>query len=114
MTAPLSDMPDLGSLTIPMIRDGLASGRFTAEALARAALAQVHALNGKYNAIIFENPAALETARDIDRRRAAGAPLGPLAGVPVVVKDPMDMVGFPSTAGWRLLYSGTGGVDLMP
>ena len=114
MTAPLSDMPDLGSLTIPMIRDGLASGRFTAEALARAALAQVQALNGKYNAIIFENPAALETARDIDRRRAAGAPLGPLAGVPVVVKDPMDMVGFPSTAGWRLLYSGTGGVDLMP
>lgn len=114
MTASLSDMPDLGSLTIPMIRDGLASGRFTAEALARAALAQVQALNGKYNAIIFENPAALETARDIDRRRAAGAPLGPLAGVPVVVKDPMDMVGFPSTAGWRLLYSGTGGVDLMP
>jgi amidase len=31
-----------------------------------------------------------------------------------VVKDPMDMVGFPTTAGWRLLYSKTGGVDLMP
>ena len=28
MTASLSDMPDLGSLTIPMIRDGLASGLF--------------------------------------------------------------------------------------
>ncbi len=40
--------------------------------------------------------------------------LGPLDGVPVVVKDPMDMVGFPTTAGWRLLYSKTGGVDLMP
>lgn len=107
-------LPDLGSLTIPMIREGMASGRFTAEALTEAAIAQMHAVNGRYNAVIFENPAALDTARDIDRRRAAGEPLGPLAGVPVVVKDPMDMVGFPSTAGWRLLYSGTGGVDLLP
>lgn len=105
---------DLGTLTIADILDGLSAGRFTAEELTRACLAQVAAMNGRYNAIIFENGAALETARDIDRRRAAGEALGPLAGVPVVVKDPMDMVGFPSTAGWRLLYSGTGGVDLMP
>ena len=112
MTSPV--LPDLGSLTIPMIREALASGRLTAEALTKAAIAQMHAVNGRYNAVIFENPAALDTAREIDRRRAAGEPLGPLAGVPVVVKDPMDMVGFPSTAGWRLLYSGTGGVDLLP
>lgn len=109
-----SVLPDLGSLTIPMIREALANGRLTAEALTKAAIAQMHAVNGKYNAVIFENPAALDTAREIDRRRAAGEALGPLAGVPVVVKDPMDMVGFPSTAGWRLLYSGTGGVDLLP
>ncbi|WP_138468846.1 amidase [Poseidonocella sp. HB161398] len=104
----------LGGLTITAIREGLASGRFTAEALAEAALAQVAAVNGRYNAIIFENPEALETAREIDRRRAAGEALGPLAGVPVVVKDPMDMKGFPSTAGWRLLHAASGGVDLMP
>jgi amidase len=105
---------DLEGLTIAGIRDGLASGAFTAEALTRASMARIAALNGTYNAIIFENPAALDTARDIDRRRAAGEPLGPLAGVPVVVKDPMDMVGFPTTAGWKMLYSGAGGVDLMP
>ena len=63
---------------------------------------------------MFLNPDALETARAIDRRRAAGETLGPLAGIPVVVKDPMDMVGFPTTAGWSLLNSKTGGVDLMP
>jgi amidase len=50
----------------------------------------------------------------MDRRLAAGEKLGPLGGIPVVVKDPMDMVGFPTTAGWKLLYSKTGGVDLMP
>lgn len=107
-------VPDLESLTITGIREGLAAGQFTAEALTLACLAEIRDLNGRYNAIIFENPAALEVARDVDRRRLAGEPLGPLAGVPVVVKDPMDMVGFPTTAGWKLLYSGTGGVDLMP
>ncbi len=105
---------DLDSLTIAEIQAGLSTGKFTAEALTEACIARIKALNGKYNAIIFENPEALESARAIDRRRAAGEALGPLAGVPVVIKDPMDMVGFPTTAGWRLLYSGTGGVDLMP
>lgn len=107
-------LQDLDQLTIAGIRDGLRDGSFTAEALTLASLAQIRRLNGSLNAIIFENPAALDTAREVDRRLAAGEALGPLAGVPVVVKDPMDMVGFPTTAGWRLLYSGTGGVDLMP
>lgn len=107
-------LPPLGDLTVAAIRAGLANGAFTAEAVTSAAIAQVQATNGTYNAVIFENDAALDTARDIDRRLAAGEKVGALAGVPVVVKDPMDMVGFPSTAGWRLLYSGAGGVDLMP
>lgn len=106
--------PPLADLSVAVIREGLANGNFTAEMLTEAAIARVRALNGTYNAIIFENDAALETARDIDRRRAAGETVGPLAGVPVVIKDPMDMKGFPTTAGWRLLYSGTGGVDLFP
>lgn len=105
---------DLDQLTITAIRDGLRDGSFTAEALTQASLGQIRRLNGSLNAIIFENPEALDTAREVDRRLAAGEELGPLAGVPVVVKDPMDMVGFPTTAGWRMLYSGAGGVDLMP
>ncbi|SFI72909.1 amidase [Celeribacter neptunius] len=107
-------LPDLGTLSVAAVQDGLQSGRFTAEALTKACLAQIAALNGHYNAIIFENEAALETAREIDRRLAAGEKLGPLAGVPVVVKDPMDMQGIPTTAGWRMLYSKAGGVDLIP
>lgn len=112
--APQSNLPELATLSVAGVRAGLASGQFSAEDLTEACLAQIAALNGTYNAIIFLNEQALDSARAIDRRRAAGEPLGPLAGVPVVVKDPMDMVGFPTTAGWRLLYSKTGGVDLMP
>ena len=107
-------MPDLGSLTVQTVQDGFRSGAFTAERLAEACFRQIDAFNGRYNAIIFRNDAALADARAIDARRLAGEPLGPLAGVPVVIKDPMDMVGFPTTAGWSLLYSKTGGVDLMP
>ncbi len=101
-------------LTVEQAQAAFASGAITSEALTQAFLDRIAEFNPRYNAIIFLNPDALADARAIDRRRAEGEALGPLAGVPVVVKDPMDMVGFPTTAGWSLLYSETGGVDLMP
>jgi amidase len=104
----------LSTLTVEAIQAGFANNQFTAESLAIACLQQIEKYNPVYNAIIFFNENALDEAREIDRRRAAGEKLGPLAGVPVVVKDPMDMVGFPTTAGWKFLYSKTGGVDLFP
>ena len=109
-----ADAIDLVEMTAEQAQAGFASGAFTSEALTQAFLDRIAAYNPQYNAIIFLNPDALADARAIDRRRAAGEALGPLAGVPVVVKDPMDMVGFPTTAGWSLLHSKTGGVDLMP
>lgn len=105
---------DLLTLSVTDVQQGFASGAFTAESLAQATLAQIAQYNPYYKALIFFNESALDEARAIDQRRAAGEVLGPLAGVPVVVKDPMDMVGFPTTAGWHLLYSKTGGVDLLP
>lgn len=105
---------DVTTLTIAQIQQGLAAGRFTAEQLTKAHLAQIEAHNPRLNALIFHNDQALEDARAIDRRRAEGEKLPPLAGVPAVVKDPMDMVGFPTTAGWSLLHSKSGGIDLMP
>ena len=105
---------DLTELTVDQVQAGFASGAFTAETLAQACLDRIAAYNPRYNAIIFLNPDALADARAIDRRRAEGEALGPLAGVPVVIKDPMDMVGFPTTAGWSLLHAESGGVDLMP
>jgi Asp-tRNA(Asn)/Glu-tRNA(Gln) amidotransferase A subunit family amidase len=112
----LLDMPviDLSTLTVEGVQEGFKSGAFTAESLTQACLRQIDLYNSHYNAIIFLNDAALADARAIDQRRQAGELLGPLAGVPVVIKDPMDMVGFPTTAGWSLLCSKAGGVDLMP
>ncbi len=104
---------DLFEMTLADAAAAFQSG-VTSEALTKAFLARVAELNPKLNAIIFLNPAALDDARAIDARRKAGEALGPLAGVPVVVKDTMDMAGFPTTGGWKLLCSKTGGVDLMP
>lgn len=106
---------DLIEMTVARAQAGFASGAFTSEQLTRAFLDRIDAVDPHYNAIIFRNDdAALATSRAIDERRASGEKLGPLAGVPVVVKDTMDMVGFPTTGGWSLLYSGKGGVDLLP
>ncbi len=105
---------DVVELTVADVQAGFADGSFTSEGLTQAYLERIAAYNTAYNAIIFLNPDALTDARAIDRRRAAGETLGPLAGIPVVVKDAMDMRGFPTTGGWSLLHGKSGGVDLRP
>jgi len=50
-------------------------------------------------------------ADDIDRRRAAGEHLGPLAGVPLALKDVLTMRGAPTTCGSRMLEGWTAPYD---
>ncbi len=109
-----SKLVDPTRLTVEDIQAGFASGAYTAQSLVEASLDRVARYNTRYNAIIILNPSALDDAKEIDKRRAAGECLGPLAGVPVVVKDTIDMAGFPTTAGWSLLCGEVGGVELVP
>lgn len=104
---------DMVEMTLETAASAFQRG-ITSEALTKAFLARIETYNPRYNAIVIMNPSALDDAREIDRRRAAGETLGPLAGVPVVVKDPMDMAGLPTTAGWHFLSSKAGGIDLIP
>ena len=68
-----------------------------AETNVRAAIARVAALNPQINAVIAIDPTALDQARALDRLRRAR---GPLYGVPVLIKDNIDMAGpLPTTAG---------------
>jgi Asp-tRNA(Asn)/Glu-tRNA(Gln) amidotransferase A subunit family amidase len=105
---------NLLELTIAQVQEGFAAGAFTSEDLTRASLSQIARYNSRYNAVVCLNPEALADAREIDRLRAAGQALGPLAGVPVVIKDPMNMRGLPTTAGWSKLHGGSGGINLVP
>jgi aspartyl-tRNA(Asn)/glutamyl-tRNA(Gln) amidotransferase subunit A len=85
------------------IAEDVRAGRTTAEEQTRRALARIRALDPQLHAFLHVDEAhALEQARTIDARRAAGV-LGPLAGVPVAVKDAICTRGVPSTAGSKIL-----------
>jgi aspartyl-tRNA(Asn)/glutamyl-tRNA(Gln) amidotransferase subunit A len=51
----------------------------------------------------LEEGPILARAREIDRRRRSGEPMGPLAGVPVAIKDVLCVAGEPTTCGSRML-----------
>lgn len=82
----------------------VASGLLSAEAVVREALRRARAVQEAYNAFItLAEERALVRARALDARRAAGEPLGPLAGVPVVLKDNLCTEGLRTTAASRSL-----------
>jgi aspartyl-tRNA(Asn)/glutamyl-tRNA(Gln) amidotransferase subunit A len=77
-------------------------------------LGRISKLNPKYKIFLAVDEAgALEAARAVDKKRAAGQPLGPLAGVPVTLKDNLCTKGFSTTCaskildGWKPPYSAT-------
>ncbi|MEU5397845.1 amidase [Streptomyces sp. NPDC005963] len=78
------------------IADAVRAGALSAEELCHSALASATKAAGVFWAV---DPTALDTARDIDRRAARGEPLGPLAGVPVAVKDSFDVAGLVTSLG---------------
>jgi 1-carboxybiuret hydrolase len=85
------------------IAAAVAAGDVSALAVAEATLARIERVDPVLNAFTdrtFER--ALRTARAVDARRAAGEPLGPLAGVPFAVKNLFDIEGITTRAGAAL------------
>ncbi len=104
---------DITEITVDQISTGLKAGEFTAVELVQAYLDRIETYEPVYNAYVAMNAAALADAAAIDARIAAGEEVGPLAGVPVAIKEAMDVAGFPSTMGWAPLASAAGGTDLV-
>lgn len=74
--------------------------RRSAVELTRHSLAQIEALDGVVNAFVAVDAArALDQAAAVDQVIAAGGDPGPLAGIPLAVKDLEDAAGFPTTLG---------------
>ncbi|HEV3374863.1 MAG TPA: amidase family protein [Candidatus Acidoferrum sp.] len=79
--------------TVAQLQAEMASGRLTSEELTEEYIARIIALdqNGPgVNAVIELNPDALAMARHADRLRRRGVVLGPLHGIPVLLKDNID------------------------
>ena len=88
--------------SIDDIQSAYKAGTLTAHQLVQAYLARIDAYdkNGpKINSIITINPHALEEADKLDATYKTSGPVGPLHGIPVVVKDEIDTAGMPTTLG---------------
>jgi Asp-tRNA(Asn)/Glu-tRNA(Gln) amidotransferase A subunit family amidase len=93
---------DLETLTGPRAEQLMAAGRLTSVELTRAYLDRISALNKRgpgLNAVTQLNPAALAEAARADRERAAGLLRGPAHGLPVLLKDLIDVTGMYTSAG---------------
>ncbi|KQP79928.1 glutamyl-tRNA amidotransferase [Aeromicrobium sp. Leaf289] len=97
-------MSDLTRLEAAEIADGLVDGTLTSVAVTQAHLDRIADVDERLGAFLHvDAEGALATAADVDARRAAGEQLATLAGVPVAVKDLINTVGQPTTAGSRIL-----------
>jgi len=81
---------DLDALGIAAIQAGVVRGDFSVAELTRWHLDRIERLDGPINSIIELNPDALEIARGLDDARHRGDRLGPLHGVPILLKDNIE------------------------
>ncbi|MGW0632966.1 amidase [Streptomyces sp. NPDC002758] len=108
-------VPDPTSLTLTQTLKGLESGKFTSVDLVKAYLARIDKFEPYYNAFTQMNPDALADAAASDaRRKRGGREVGKLDGIPIVIKDSLDVKGMPTTSGWPVTSPITHGLALVP
>jgi amidase len=86
----------------------LAAGRISAVELLKLSMARRDETHARLNAVVVTDPkGGLRQAEAIDASRSKGEALGPLAGLPMTLKDTMDVAGMPASAGLAALRERT-------
>jgi amidase len=106
-TGPASSIEEI---TIAQIQSMFAAGTLTAASLVNMYLSRISALDQsgpKLNSILQKNPDALSIAQQIDQQRQSGTNLGPMMGIPILLKDNIDTHDQMQTAAGSLALVGT-------
>lgn len=90
--------PDLDMLTASQAAADICAGKYTSETLVAAALERAKARSDLNAFVTLDEAGALKAAKAADAARKRGA-CKPLDGVPVVIKDNIEVAGLPSSAG---------------
>lgn len=96
---------NLLSASLKSLAQAVQKKEVSAREVAEAYLAQSEKWNGKLNAYITMNDKALTAAESIDQRIAKGEKVGPLAGVPLAIKDMLCTQGLRTTAASKILHN---------
>ena len=108
-------MAALHDLTATEIARNVRQRALSAREVVEASLARIAATDGEVNAFVHVDPeGALAAADALDRRLAQGEDPGPLAGVPVGVKDMVHVAGMPTSFGCRLMAGQMAPEDAVP
>lgn len=103
---------ELLAQTLPELVDALENGSTSSAELLDAYLERIGDIDRKYNSILFLNPDAAAQAAASDQRRASGDILGPLDGIPILLKDNIESADpMPTTAGSTALLENVTGRD---
>ena len=96
------DQPEninIKELTISDIHEAYANGSYNSEELVKAYIDAIEKFDDSIHAITIINPDAVQVARSLDEEYQKTGKLRPLHGIPIIVKDNINTVGLPTTAG---------------
>src|SRR5260370_16083802 len=95
---------DLHGMSAGALAGAIGTGEVAAAEVTDAHMARIEEVDGRDRAFLHvAADQARAAARAVDERRAAGQALGPLAGVPLALKDVFTTIDIPTTCGSAIL-----------
>ncbi|MDY6818329.1 MAG: amidase family protein [Halobacteriales archaeon] len=98
-TAPPTDAVDVIEATIEELHEGMDTGELTASVIVDRYLDRIDRYDDDLNAILTINPDARDRAAELDEAFESEGFVGPLHGIPIILKDNQDTHDMPTTAG---------------